>query len=211
MPPDPAADVEPARIAASAVREGETLYFGGTYDPIHLGHLICARAAAEAVGLPKVVLLPNRLSPHRVGHVAAPDADRLAMCRAAVAGNGGYAVDDRELNRPPPSFTADTVDDLRRAGASGGPVHWLIGADQLPALPRWHRIDHLLRHTRFVVMRRPGQAVATDLDVTVVETPLIEISATAIRRRVAAGRSVRYLVPEAVERIIRDRGLYRGG
>ena len=195
--------------------DGRTLRFGGTFNPIHHGHLICARVAAEAAGFGHVTLIPNQQSPHKAGVAAnVSAADRLTMCRLAVADDAGFAVDDLELARPAPSYTIDTVRQLKFDGDTR--IHWLIGADQLAALPHWHRWDELLTEVAFVVMARPGWTTdwaslppaVQKLRDAVVTTPLVQISSTDVRQRVADGRSVRYWVPPAVEDHIRRHRLY---
>jgi nicotinate-nucleotide adenylyltransferase len=139
----------------------------------------------------------------------------LAMCRAAVQASTLFEVDDIELRRGGPSFTIDTVRELKRRGETE--VHWLIGADMAQILPQWHEPDKLLAETQFVLMARPGWTMDWDrlpppyrsLRQQVVTTPLIDISATDIRSRVATGKPVDYLLPEPVVRYIEQRGLYR--
>ena len=192
------------------------LCFGGSFNPIHHGHLICARAAAEAGGFDRVVLIPNALSPFKLEstNVAGPE-HRLQMCRLAIEGDPLFDVDDLELTRPPPSYTIDTARELRRRGWSE--VHWLIGADAVPLLPNWHESDALLNEVSFVVMARPGHPLRVDalparfkqfIDKTV-EVEQIEISSTQVRSRVTAARSIRYFVPPLVEEYITRHGLYR--
>ena len=192
------------------------LCFGGTFNPIHHAHLLCARAVAEARGFDRVALFPSALPPHNLqaNELASPQ-DRLAMCRAAVKGDGLFEVNDLELTRSGPSYTIDTVRQLRRDGWDR--VAWLIGADMLSVLPQWHEPLQLLRDAELVVMARPGWSLDWGalpepyraLRGQVVEAPLLDLSATTIRRRVAAGRSVRYLTPDAVCDYIAAHGLYR--
>jgi nicotinate-nucleotide adenylyltransferase len=193
-----------------------TLYFGGSFNPIHHGHLICARAVAEVGGYERVVLVPTGQSPHKpMTQELAPASDRLAMCRLAVALDPRFDVDDIELRRAGASYTIDTVQELARQ--AGNLPDWLIGADMLLYLPKWHRATELLGQTNFVVMARPGwsldwltlPAEFRALEKNVVEAPRIDIRATDLRRRVAAGLSIEYLTPPAVCDYIRDRGLYR--
>ena len=193
-----------------------TLCFGGTFNPIHYGHLVCARAAAEAAGFDRVSLIPNQQSPHKVGVAdIVSAASRLAMCQLAVDGDPQFAVDDLELARPAPSYTFDTVEQIR--ARSGSAVHWLIGADQVASLPKWHRADTLLSNVLFVVMARPGWSFDwgelpppfRSLERQVVAAPLLDLSSTDLRRRVRQGQSIRYLTPPAVADYIRDQGLYR--
>jgi nicotinate-nucleotide adenylyltransferase len=192
------------------------LCFGGTFNPIHHGHLLCARAVAEAAGFERVVLIPSALPPHKLSatHLATSE-QRLAMCRLAVGGDILFDVDPIELTRNGPSYTLDTARELRRRG--WGKISWLIGADTVPLLPEWHEPDSLLDEVSFVVMARPGYELdwsalppkLQGLQSAVVEAPRIEISASEIRRRVAAGRSIRYLTPPPVEEYIARHGLYR--
>jgi nicotinate-nucleotide adenylyltransferase len=192
------------------------LCFGGTFNPIHHGHLICARAVAEAAGFGQVLLVPNAQSPHRLqeNDMAAAN-DRLTMCQLAAQIDPLFAVSDIELQRAEPSFTIETARTLKRNGWTE--VHWLIGADAVQNLPRWHEAANLTAEVRFVVMARPGWDFAWDvlpetfraLRHNVVPAPLLQISATDVRRRVAAGQSIDFLTPPAVVRHIHQRGLYR--
>ena len=194
-----------------------TLCFGGSFNPIHHAHLVCARAVAEARGFERVILIPSALPPHKLQQTdLAPPEHRLAMCRLAAAADPLFDVSDVELRRSGPSYTLETAREFKRQGWSH--VAWLIGADMVPILPTWHRPYDLLREVELVVMARPGwsmdwqalpEAFRT-LEANVVEAPLIDISATTIRRRVAQGRSIRYLTPEAVCDYIAAHGLYRG-
>jgi nicotinate-nucleotide adenylyltransferase len=191
------------------------LCFGGSFNPIHYGHLICARAVAEARGFDGVVLIPCSRPPHKPDAVLASAKDRLAMCRLAIEGACGWSVDDLEIVRGGPSYTINTVRELRQRG--WGEVHWLIGADMVAGLPKWHEAANLLREVSFVVMGRPGWPLDWSgvppeyrrLEGEVVSAPMIEITATEIRRRVAAGRGIEFLTPPGVCEYIREKGLYR--
>jgi len=192
--------------------------FGGTFDPVHLGHLVMAEEAREALALDEVLFVPARQSPLKHALPAAPDTDRLAMLARAIAGNPAFSAHTVDLDRPGPSFTVDTLARLR-AAYGPQPEFWLIlGLDSLARLPAWRRPDEIVRQARLAVLNRPGTAI--DLDALVsaipglegridrVAAPLIGISATDLRRRVAAGRSIRYQVPDAVADHIHARGLY---
>ena len=192
------------------------LWFGGSFNPIHHAHLVCARAVAEAMGFEKVVLVPSSQPPHKPKNEAMASAvDRLAMCRLAVEGSDLFEVDDLEVQREGPSYTIDTVRELRRRGWPE--VHWMIGADMLQILPVWHEPAALLAETRFVIVARPGWSIDWQtmppayrgLQSQVVTAPMLEISATEIRRRVGEGKSIEYLTPENVVRYIGGQGLYR--
>src|SRR5678815_1157287 len=192
------------------------LCFGGSFNPIHHAHLLCARAVAEAKGFDRVVLIPSALPPHKLqtSELASPQ-DRLAMCRLAVEGEPLFEVTDLEVSRSGPSYTIDTVRMLR--GQGWDRVAWLIGADMVSTLPKWHQPLELLQEAEIVVMARPGWSFDWNalpepyrvLRERVVEAPLIDVSATTIRGRVSAGRSIRYFTPDAVCEYIAARGLYR--
>lgn len=192
------------------------LCFGGSFNPIHNGHLRCIREIAKASDFGAVHLIPSRQPPHKVGQTdMAAAADRLEMCRLAVAGEAGLEVCDLELRREGPSYTIDTVRDLKRQGWSK--VAWLIGADMLRIFPTWHQARELMAEATILVMARPGTALAWDelpeefqqLRHNVVKAELVDISATEIRQRVRAGMSLEGWVPEAVAAYIREKGLYR--
>lgn len=194
----------------------QILYFGGSFNPIHHGHLICARAVAEAAGYEQVVLIPTSQSPHKpMTPELAPAADRLEMCRRAIEGDPLFDVNDIEIRRSGASYTIETVQELARP--TGNKPRWLIGADMLLYLPKWHHATELLEQTNFVVMARPGWSLDwqtlppefRSLQKSVVEAPMIDIRATDLRARVASGRSIEYFTPPAVCAYIRDRGLYR--
>lgn len=213
------------------------LCFGGSFNPIHNGHLLCAQAVAGKGGYERVRLIPNAHPPHKPDAAdVAPAEDRLAMCHLAAdfansmpakppfdSAQGKQAaqtlarleVDDIEMRRAGPSYTIDTARALKSQGID--PVHWLIGADMLMYLPQWHRPLDLLREVHFVVMARPGFTIDWSalppefrhLRDHLVEAPLIPITATDIRQRVRRGEPIDHLTPPPVARHIADRGLYR--
>ena len=197
---------------------------GGTFDPVHHGHLIAARAVAEARGYRRIVLLPSASPPHKAG-ACASGADRLEMLRLAVRGDGLFEVSDMELRRPGKSYTFDTLAALRQAHGPDVDVHWIVGADMLADLANWHRAAEVVDQARVIVAMRPpwhkrtddileqlarrlGAGRADRLAAGMTETPLIDISSTKIRQRVAAGLSVRYLVCENVAQYIRNKNIY---
>jgi len=178
--------------------------YGGTFDPIHHGHLILAREARERLDLDRIIFVPAAVSPFKQSP-AAFDADRLAMLRAAIQDEAGFVVDELELNRPPPSYTIDTVEEFRlREGDAE--LFYLIGQDNVPDLVKWHRYSDLQKMVSFVVLERAGEKADHP---HLVISRNIDISATEIRNRVASHRSIRYLVPAAVEEIIQSRRLYQ--
>jgi nicotinate-nucleotide adenylyltransferase len=180
--------------------------YGGSFDPIHHAHLILAREALESLQLSEVIFVLAAQSPHKTeSEPAAPEA-RWQMLTTALAGEKGFSASRMELDRPPPSYSIDTVEQLR-AENPAAEFSFLIGEDNLPKLASWHRFEDLRQMVRFVVLDRSGAAVEYPYPVI---RRRIDISATIIRNRVATGQSIRYLVPEAVERIMRRENLYQG-
>jgi nicotinate-nucleotide adenylyltransferase len=193
---------------------------GGTFNPVHCGHLLAARAAAEALGLHRLLLLPNACSPLRQGEEMASPGDRLEMVRLAVAETTGLGVCDLEVRRPGPSYLIDTLRELR-AAHPGVDFTFLMGVDSLRSFDRWREAAQIPALARVVVMPRPGDDAAAALTALesrapalrgrihlLTEGPRLDISATDIRDRIREGRSVRDLLPEAVADYIRTRGLY---
>ena len=178
--------------------------YGGTFDPIHHGHLILAREAREQLHLDSVIFIPAAVSPFKDKATASAEV-RLEMLNAAIANESGFAADRQEIDRPAPSYTIDTVESIR-ARESDAELYYLIGQDNVAALTKWHRFNDLEKLVRFVVLDRTGEQ--TDHRYLIVHRK-VDISATDIRNRVASHRSIRYLVPDAVEEIIRRRGLYQ--
>lgn len=180
--------------------------FGGSFDPVHHGHLIVARVAAESLGLDQVRFLPAREQPFKRGRHAASAADRAVMLELAIAGSPGFALERAELDRPGPSYTVDTLEALRAREPAVSLV-LLLGADAAAELGAWHRAAELPRLARVVVFGRPGTPIpASPLMAGSLEVPAVDISATEIRRRVRAGLPVRYWVPDAVaEYMVRHR------
>jgi nicotinate-nucleotide adenylyltransferase len=178
--------------------------YGGSFDPIHHGHLILAREAREQLDLAMVIFVPAAVSPFKGAPLASANA-RLSMLRAAIAGEEGFTVDECELRRPPPSFTIDTVEDIR-AREPDADIYYLVGEDNVAGLPRWHRFEDLEKAVHLIVLDRTGSQEQHRYRMV---GRKIDISATEIRKRVASRRSIRYLVPEAVEEIIRRENLYK--
>jgi nicotinate-nucleotide adenylyltransferase len=178
--------------------------YGGTFDPIHHAHLILARDALEKLDLDEVLFVPAAISPLKKTAPVASGELRLAMLRAAVKSEPRFSVDDCELRRPPPSYTIDTIEEVRRRNGDAI-ICCLIGEDNVASLTKWHRFAELEKIVDFVVLDRTGQPPTHPYPVI---DRKIDISATEIRKRVASGRSIGYLVPPAVEKIIRREKLY---
>ena len=193
---------------------------GGTFDPIHVGHLAIAEAVREEFSLRQVLFIPANIPPHKQGRRIVPADKRLAMVKLATADNAAFTVLDIELKRNGPSYTVDTLDELRRNAPPTDEFYFITGTDAADELATWYKPTEILAKCHIVVTSRPGvefdpDKLAGDLGTGVYEkvhrltTPRLEISSTDIRRRLAAGRSVRYLLPEAVRKFIYQEGLYQ--
>jgi nicotinate-nucleotide adenylyltransferase len=185
---------------------------GGSFDPVHLGHLGVARAVAQALGLDRVLLVPAAQAPLRSEPVCASGPHRLAMLEIATAGARELAVSDVELQRGGVSYTVDTLRSLR-TDRPGDEWVWIVGEDQLARLPQWAEPETLVQLTEFAVYGRPDcerapPPVIPGLRVCRVEGPEWPISSTAIRARLRRGESLGGLVPDKVIEYIRENGLY---
>lgn len=183
--------------------------FGGTFDPVHVGHLAIANAALESIPLDRVLFVPARRAPLKEHGPVAGEADRLAMLQLAVAGEPRFSVSRIELDREGPSYTVDTLE--RLAGADE--LFLILGGDALAALPRWKDPDRIATLATLVVAERPGAPEragnARNASILAFDAPRLDISSRELRARAARGRSLRYLVPDPVWRHIEGRGLYR--
>jgi nicotinate-nucleotide adenylyltransferase len=193
------------------VKAGRLGVFGGTFDPPHLGHLLLAECAREALGLDRVIFVPARVPPHRAPERPSPADVRVRLLKAALRGTG-FELSTLELSRPGPSYTVDTLD-LVHARHPQARLWLLVGADSLLDLPRWREPARILSLVRLAVAERPGfraarvgAAVARRVD-WLPNAP-VDISSRDLRKRVAQGRSIRFLVPAAVERLVARLGLY---
>ena len=194
--------------------------FGGTFDPVHQGHMVIAEQVMDELNLSRVVFVPGGIPPHKeASSVRAGAEDRFGMVEAAVAGNERFSVDRVEVDAGRPMHTVETVRILKEREA-GNDWYFITGADEVSNLLAWKEPDRLLEEVVMVAATRPGydlsklyhlEAGLRNFDrIFPVECTRMDISATGIRRRILQGKSVRYLVPEGVYEIIRDRGLYRG-
>lgn len=185
---------------------------GGTFDPIHLGHLRAAENAREALALDEVLFVPSGSPPHRTGPLSS-GLDRFAMVALATGLHPAFVASDVELSREGPSYTADTLEELRR-GRPADALFLIVGSDTFPEMPTWKDPARLFALCTVAVADRPGAAEpvlrsGSAARVERVAGPGLAISATEVRQRVREGRSVRYLVPEGVADYIGKRGLYR--
>lgn len=180
---------------------------GGSFNPVHQGHLVIADQVYDKLCLDQVYLMPNYQAPH-VDPKAFLDADkRLAMLNLAIAGNDHLAIETLELERKGKSYSYDTMDILTKLHPDTD-YYFIIGADMVEYLPTWYRIDDLVDMVQFVGVQRPGYDLATDYPVLYVDVPEMAISSTQIRQAVGQGHSIRYLLPEAVRHYIEEEGLY---
>jgi nicotinate-nucleotide adenylyltransferase len=197
--------------------------FGGTFDPVHLGHLILAEQCREQGRLDQVWFVPAPRPPHKADQPLTRFEQRVEMLALAIAGNPAFRTDEIEKERNGPSYTVDTLAEFQKRHP-GDEFFLLVGSDTLTDLPHWHDPVGVLRRAGLAVMIRPGHPVLSadelralvrlpadvPLRLEVVETPLIDISSRDLRRRVVLGRSLRYLMPRAVEAYIQEKQIYRG-
>lgn len=192
---------------------------GGTFDPIHIGHLAVAEDAACALRLDRVLFVPNQIPPHKQGQRVTHPADRIAMVRLAIQDNPRFELSLIEMERPGPSYTLDTLRLLRTKFGPATQLYFLVGCDALGQLHTWHEPATLLREFRLAVMERPIEhpvdwevieqrfpAIRTQVET--VPVAHLDISGADLRRRVREGRPIRYQVVPAVERYISQHGLY---
>jgi nicotinate-nucleotide adenylyltransferase len=184
--------------------------FGGSFDPVHLGHLLVAQAAREEMHLARLFFIPAAQSPFKPENQPAPASERLRLLRLALAGKTWCELDDQETRRGGVSYTVDTVRDYARR-FPGGSLLYLIGADHVPQLPQWRAAEELARLVEFVVIPRPGQVE------TAFPAPFrgrwlagfpLGVSSSQIRARVKGGLPIEHLVPQTVAEAIRNNRLY---
>ncbi|MBI4338156.1 MAG: nicotinate-nucleotide adenylyltransferase [Chloroflexi bacterium] len=194
---------------------------GGTFDPVHLGHLIIAEEARVRLGLEQVLFIPTGQPWMKAGQAISPAAHRLEMAQRAVQDNPNFACSSMEVDRPGPTYTVDTLEALRRQYGEAVELYFVLGVDSLASFHRWRQPGRVLELCTLVAMGRPGheEADMSALEAVVswasrrivfLQAPLIGISGTEVRQRVAQGLSIRYWVPPLVEEYIYQQGLYQG-
>jgi len=197
--------------------------FGGTFDPIHLGHTTVADAAARHIGADKIIFIPAKCSPLKQSFPQASDDDRLKMIALAITGNKKFHLSNRELKKPEPSYTLETVRQFQAEYGSGTLIHWLVGADGIGDLPCWYGVVDLIDECNLSVMFRAGceppnfarfrdiwgAERVEKLQRNVIQTPLIDISSTEIRSRLANGYDVTNVLSPLVADYIHKHGLYQ--
>jgi nicotinate-nucleotide adenylyltransferase len=190
---------------------------GGTFDPIHYAHLLIAEDVRRRFQLPQILFMPSGSPPHKKDYEVTSAEDRYIMAVLATSGNPHFAVSRMELDRPGPSYTIQTIRQLKAKIGHEAQVSWVTGADAVLEMLTWHQPDAILDEAQIIAVPRPG----FDLDrldetlgadraskVTIIDAPLAEISSTMIRERIRARESIRYLTPRAVIDYIEKRGLY---
>ncbi len=211
---------EPAAGLAESGAARRIGILGGTFDPPHIGHLWLASLAADTLGLGRVLLMPAARPPHKGGQTISNAADRVTMTRLAITGDPLLDLTLLEMERPGRSYTVDSLIELRASLGTEEGLVLIMAADSFAEIETWREPDRLLDLAEWAVGPRPGSPLpgraalrerfGTGASrIHLLEGPSLDVSSSEIRRRVAAGRSIRYLVPRAVEELIADRGLYR--
>ena len=204
---------------------GKILLFGGTFDPIHLGHTAVASEAAKSIGAEKLIFIPAKRSPLKGFLPRANDSDRLEMISLAIADEEDFEVSDFELKKPAPSYTLETVEAFQSEFGREVSIYWLVGADAVNDLVYWHKITELIDSCNITTMYRAGceppdftkfQAVwgrqrVEKLQQNIVKTPLVNISSTEVRKRLAEGQNASKMLHKAVLGYIRQNNLYQSG
>lgn len=197
--------------------------FGGTFDPIHLGHTTVACDAAKRIGADKLIFVPAKRSPLKGFLPRASDDDRFEMISLTIAGEKNFEVSDFELRKPAPSYTLETVEKFQAECGADTSIYWLVGADGLDDLVYWHKIVELIDACNLTTMYRAGfeppdfarfegvwgRRRVEKLQRNIVQTPLVDISSTEIRNRLAKGLDASKMLHPAVLSYIRERGLYQ--
>ncbi|MEA4846432.1 MAG: nicotinate-nucleotide adenylyltransferase [Clostridiaceae bacterium] len=194
---------------------------GGTFDPIHYGHLVAAEAARVGFGLNKVIFMPAGNPPHKqLQEISCPE-HRYRMTALAISSNPGFEISRLEVDKAGITYTFDTVKNLKSIYGEKSAIYFITGADAVLELLTWHNIGELLTLCKFIAVTRPGydyqeleqkiEEISSNYggEIICLEAPLLDISSTDIRERIKNGKPVKYLLPEAVEEYIYKNGLYR--
>lgn len=193
---------------------------GGTFDPVHIGHLVIAEAAREKLVLERVLFIPTGIPPHKTPLGITDGKHRLEMVRRAIKDNPYFAISGIEVSRKGVSYTVDTLQKLRQIYGEECMIYFIMGADTVWDLLNWKQYEKVFRLCSFAAVARPGYDMAKTIrhieflerhffaDIQMVKAPLIDFSSTDIREKIARGESVKYLVPESVREYIMKKGLY---
>lgn len=194
---------------------------GGTFNPIHNGHLLMAETVRESFELDKILFIPSGQPPHKTNDTVADAESRYEMVQRAVGSNRYFEASRIEIDRRGYTYTIDTLNILKKEYGSETQLFFLIGSDVIPELKTWRNCNDVFKMCEFIAAIRPGYdegtfkaalrdgLISEELKITLTKTPLMEISSSAIRERVRKGQTIKYLVPEKVEYYIYSKGLYR--
>jgi nicotinate-nucleotide adenylyltransferase len=183
---------------------------GGTFNPIHVGHLTVAQMVHEQLNLDKVIFVPSNLPPHKTWKYVAPTKDRLHMIRLAIKGNPHFEVSDFEIKKEGKSYSIETVTHFRDHFPRGTKFYFIIGSDLLPTLHTWKRIDEVRKMVSFVAVNRAGfKETKSKVKVKLITIPGLQTSSSYVRQRITLGKTVRYLVPDNILNYIERKKLYR--
>ncbi|WP_347862705.1 nicotinate-nucleotide adenylyltransferase [Salimicrobium sp. PL1-032A] len=180
--------------------------FGGTFDPLHVGHMVVAECVREAEELDEIWFVPSHIPPHKE-NASVSSEDRYEMVKEAIATNDRFKVTDIELKRQGKSYTLKTVQELKE-NHPDCLFSFIVGGDMVDTLGKWYRIEELMDEISFIGVRRPGTTFETSYPLSTVESPLLAISSSEVRERLDNGKTVRYMVPEPVYSYIQRKGLY---
>lgn len=201
-------------------KPGRIGIIGGTFDPVHIGHLAIAEAAREILGLQKVLFIPAGDPPHKSDDAITDRYHRMDMVKAAIKDNMHFAISDIEIVRKGCTYSVDTLLELNEVYGKDCSIFFIIGADTVWELLNWRQYETVFRLCKFAAVARPGYDILQlnrhieflekhfTADIRIIETPLIDLSSTDIREKAAVGKSIRYLVPEPVREYIIRNGLY---
>ncbi len=180
---------------------------GGTFDPVHTGHLIIADQVLSILDLDEIRFMPNGRPPHKIKETNSTNEDRLNMLQLAISDHPRFRIETIELNRDGKSYTYDTMVLLKQREPDTD-FYFIIGADMVDYLPHWYRVDDLISLVQFVGVNRPGYQGKTDYPIVMIDIPMIHISSSMIREKIKKRESIRYLVPDKVLEYVKEHQLY---
>ena len=200
-------EVEPLIQVQTTQPRKQVGIFGGNFNPVHNQHLLIADQVGTALNLEKVYLMPEYLPPHVDKKDTIAAEHRLNMLKLAIADNPLFDIEQAELQRKGKSYTYDTMKELIAQNPDTD-YYFIIGGDMVEYLPKWYKIDELVEMVQFVGVKRPGYTIDTPYPIIWLDAPMMDLSSSLIRKKIAQGCSIRYLVPEAVRNYILEKGLY---
>lgn len=200
-------EVEPLIQVQTTQSKKQVGILGGNFNPVHNQHLLIADQVGTALNLEKVYLMPEYLPPHVDEKDTIEAEHRLNMLKLAIADNPLFDIEQAELQRKGKSYTYDTMKALIAQNPNTD-YYFIIGGDMVEYLPKWYKIDELVEMVQFVGVKRPGYRIDTLYPIIWIDAPMMDLSSSLIRKKIAQGCSIRYLVPEAVRNYILEKGLY---